>query len=98
MYSQSIDEFVQSIYKWTEFTPQLEQIFGFVMGTGRNEHNGCWDGFTTGRANITVAMTEENQAHAYIEASWNFADKDQGLGGDLKTTMRGYIRCCSFHW
>ena len=25
MYSQSIDEFVQSIYKWTEFTPQLEQ-------------------------------------------------------------------------
>ena len=24
MYSQSIDEFVQLIYKWSEFTPQLE--------------------------------------------------------------------------
>ena len=53
--------------------------------------------FTTGRANITVAMTEENQADAYIEASWKLADKDQGLDGDLKTTMRGCIRCCSFH-
>ena len=40
--------------------------------------------FTTGRANITVAMTEEIQADAYIEASWKFADKDQGLGGDLR--------------
>ena len=28
MYSQSIDEFVQSIYKWTKFTPQLEHTHG----------------------------------------------------------------------
>ena len=50
--------------------------------------------FTTGRANITVA---KHQADAYIEASWKFADKEQGLGGDFKTRMRGCIRCCSFH-
>ena len=26
MYSQSMDDFVQLIYKWTKFTPQLEQL------------------------------------------------------------------------
>ena len=31
MYSQSMDEFVQLIYKWSEFTPQLEQIYHVGM-------------------------------------------------------------------
>ena len=31
MYSQSIDEFVQSIYKWTKFTPQLEQLYNMLL-------------------------------------------------------------------
>ena len=78
----------------------LTRVFG--LGWAQAEKNTMSVGkqvmeFTTGRANITVAMTEENQADAHIEASWKFADKDQGLDGDLKTTMRGCIRCCSFH-
>ena len=78
----------------------LTRVFG--LGWAQVEANTMSVGkqvmeFTTGRANITVAMTEEIQADAYIEASWKFADKDQGLGGDFKTTMRGCIRCCSFH-